>query len=833
VSHPGTCRPAGRVYGRRHPLLFVALASVGLAAALAAPLPAGPGAKPAADPADGKDAGGQAAEDLGAYYGFAEMEILKLHAGIPAPVVSDVNGDGRTDLLLVNNQKARIDLLLQKEHFDPDAVALPPTGDDVNDLFGRQETWRFRRVSYDLDVAADGLLAEDLNGDGRVDLVFCAPDGLRVVLQQAPQKPADDAAAEKAEDADAPRAPRWGPAEKIEVPGALGGPDQLAAGDLTGDGRKDLAVLAEDGVYLLAQKADHALAAPTLHYSGARRPVQMHLGDVDGDGRTDVLLLTANETYPVRVRFQTPGGQLGAEFRYEMPAPRDLQLVRLPGTDRASLVSISRQSGRVRVAALGPKPREADFPVATFGLPKSGNGEQRDFVAADVDGDGIRDLVVSDPDRAEFLLYRGTKDEGLSLPKPFPGLMDMQRLVAADLDGAGRDAIVALSLKERIIAVSRLKEGRLTFPESVQISDEPQAMDVTDVNGDGRPDLVYIARPKDSDTYFLRTVLDVGREGAKAGPQLKLTKLRERPRGLRAADIDRDGRADVMVLPSYGSVLLVRQPQAGTWEEVTREDAHAGLVANVFPRALSLAPLGPEGSTAALLAENNFARAVVFDAKAGWRVVDQYPAGRHGPANVAAAIAADLPGYDERVIVTYDGGRGRLILLARQEDGTYRPDREVEVGQLSVRKMFAGNFGGPSPVTLLLCGANRVLAVPVRGRARVLHKLASFEPSSRKVRYGLVRVGDVNHDKMPEVVLVDHAEHHVEIAAFTPQAELRSALKFKVFEEPGQMERSPYEFGADRQGGEPRALRLGDVTGDGKTDLILTVHDRILIYPQE
>jgi hypothetical protein len=32
---------------------------------------------------------------------------------------------------------------------------------------------------------------------------------------------------------------------------------------------------------------------------------------------------------------------------------------------------------------------------------------------------------------------------------------------------------------------------------------------------------------------------------------------------------------------------------------------------------------------------------------------------------------------------------------------------------------------------------------------------------------------------------------------------------------------------------EPREAVVADVTGDGKNDLIVLVHDRVLVYPQE
>ena len=56
---------------------------------------------------------------------------------------------------------------------------------------------------------------------------------------------------------------------------------------------------------------------------------------------------------------------------------------------------------------------------------------------------------------------------------------------------------------------------------------------------------------------------------------------------------------------------------------------------------------------------------------------------------------------------------------------------------------------------------------------------------------------------------------------------LQHALNFKVFE--ARSFQNPIGAG----GGEPREIRIADVTGDTLPDLILVAHDRILIYPQE
>ena len=119
------------------------------------------------------------------------------------------------------------------------------------------------------------------------------------------------------------------------------------------------------------------------------------------------------------------------------------------------LVSVSLHSGRVLVSALAPTPDRKDRPVFTYPLPATQDAAKRDIIPADVDGDGRLDVVVSDPSRAEFLLLRADEKTFLSTPKRFGGLVEMTKLVAADLDGKGADAIVALSVKEKLIAVSR------------------------------------------------------------------------------------------------------------------------------------------------------------------------------------------------------------------------------------------------------------------------------------------------------------------------------------------------------------------------------------------
>lgn len=768
--------------------------------------------------------------DLGQYFGFGPMETLKLQWQFGAPIVADLNHDGLNDLIVLNNRKARIELLLQKKNFQPGrAIAPEIENNDINDIFGQERNWRFKRISFPLDVAAVNLVVTDLNHDTFADLAFYAKDGLRIALQEPAKK--------SGEEFDSPRPPVWSSTQRIDIRGGLTGKKALAAGDLNGDQLTDLVLLTNDGFFLITQKTDHSLAQPVKYHTVARRLKQVEIADVNADGRNDLILLSATQdTYPLRIRLQNPDGQLGPETRQHIPAPLALEMKQLADDAPSYFFSISQQGGRVMISALPAQPDSEDYPLYTYPLPATEKVEHRDIISADVNGDGLLDVVVSDPSRAEFLLYCAHPETSLTTPESFPGLKDMRKLCAGVLDNSQKDTLVVLSYEEKIIALTRLQNSRLTFPETVAIIGEPQAMDLADINNDKKLDLVYLAKEKDKkksrDTYTLRTILSLARAESSGGPTLELPQIKDRPSDLRVADIDHDSRPDVMIIQPYGPLLLLRQQESLTFSAEANNTMHAGLVSKVSPQSLSIAALGPKQSPAALLVRKNFARALIFNAQQGWQVVDQYQAAQP-QSNLIAAHACRLQPNGPIHIVTYDQAYQKLALFASQPDGTYRIDKQIEVGPVSTKKILAGNFGGNTPVSLLLCGSKQLIRIPVIEQTYSLRRLADFEPDIKDGRYGALAVGDINHDNGPDIVLCEQARHHVEILTFDTRARLVSATKFKVFEQPPALDESPYDEGRRKDAGQPRSATIADVTGDGKNDLILQVHDRIIIYPQE
>lgn len=762
------------------------------------------------------------AGDLEEYYGFKAMEILKLDWELGPPLTGDLNGDALNDLVVCNNRKARIELLLQKPDFDPNTAEMAPEPDeeDINDLFGRETAWRFKRFQYPLHVKATSLVLGDFNNDGKPDLAYYSDEGLHVVLQD------DSGTSISGALNDLP----WKQETRFDLRDGLKTEDALRAGDINNDLRTDLVLLLKDGYYVLLQTADGHMGRPVRHYSASANLKQVEMGDADGDGRNDLVLLTADrETYPLRIRLQDEEGRLGTEGRHQIPATAAVSLCRLGPSSQCVIASVSSQSGRLSIYAMAHDDKPKDV-VAIHPLPSDDEADKRDMTCADVNGDGLTDMVVTDPGRGQFAMLPGQEGTGLGPVVVFPGLKDMRKVCAARLDDAARDTLVVLSVDEKLIALSRFENGRLSFPQTVAVMGEPQAMAVADLDADGALDLAYVAKGPEGDTeaFFLRTILGLGRDDARSGPSLKLTAVEERPLDLLTCDIDHDGDEDLIVVRSYDPLLLVRQTSTGVFEQQAKDQTHIGLVSNLSPRAISVAPLGSNGHPALLVARGDFARSLYFDAEKGWQVIDQYQAGdQRRQFRVAAAVpglAGTAPG-----IVAYDDVSGIISFVDPQPDGTYRVDRETDIGIAAVRKILTGCFGAGSTPEIVLCAERRLLCLRA-GSATGLRKISGYEPEDERERFGHFTMRDINSDGVPDIVLCERNRHHVQVLSFDENARLVGAYKFKAFETHAQEDS---ESGRRVRGDEPRHVLVEDVTGDGKNDLILLVHDRIIVYPQD
>lgn len=757
--------------------------------------------KPAVDEAAAEAEG--AASKFAPDYGFLPVEIFKIDASIQHLRPGDFNGDKRRDLAVVDNGETQIAVLLQREK-------APQHGDklDVNEI---ADSWRFEKKKIITEGDVETLVALDFDGDSKSELAWIAKNHLHVAW-------ADAAAV-------------WDARVKVRLADGLeAGSWRSDAADVNGDGRGDVVLIHESNLIVVYGPADRATAPVVERLAcAASKITHVWVRDVNGDARPDLVFWTAeDERRPVCVRFQDAARRFGPEHRLELPPIRAVDLKNVDGKPGDEILVIERNSNRLRILEVRENNPQVDGPVSPlvyYGLPRIDGSRTRLVATGDVNGDKRLDVVIADSEAALMHVFLQDPKTGLGQVQTFPGLTGLRSLVLADGDGDGKAEVFLASEKEKLLAVSRWKEGRLTFPEALPTAEAPLAICFADLEGRGRRDLIYVVSRKAggrSGDYALRKLKYDREEGAwTAGDfnsiaDVALEGLKNSPGELIAFDSDRDGLDDLLVLAGGSPATFLATDERGLPHLVAA--SQSDRLGNLNPGQVAVGELdGP----AILVSQKNFARRVALDMRKQVKVVDQYNADSPS-AEITAAQIVDLDGDKQPEIVLVDSGTKRLRFLKKQ-NGVYRGWKELETNTSAFKSLSVGDFNSDGRPDLMLARADD-FAIAFGGLAGpVLHEQGEFETKLKDCRFQDLVAGDLGGGGEPEIALIDAEKHRLQIVSHRDQ-KWQGALMFKVFET------GPKSSGG---GGQPKEMVVADVTGDGLDDLVFLIFNRVILYPQD
>ncbi len=755
--------------------------------------------------------------DLARHFGFDALEIFKIEDGITQLRYGDLNNDGRIDLVLANNKKSTIEVLLQRD--TPPSQADEPT--EINDLVN---DWRFERKRVSVIWAVICLQVADVTGDGNADLIFFGDPKELVIL---PGK--GDGT--------------FGTPDTRRVRDGLGLPGAFDVGDLNGDGRADIAMLGESDLLIYRQRKDGGLEHPNRFSHAVDNPRGIKLSDLNGDDRLDMVIFTSDEEYPLWLRHQDSLGHLGPVHRVKLPGLRSICLA--PCLDRKAddLFGVERVSGRLKRWRIGmgsqskaqdaaavlyhPIPAKSDIPV----LP---------LAVGDVTGDGLDDLMTANIDAAQIILFEQKKGLGLLPAKSFGGQTKMRGARCYDADGDGKVELYVVSSNEDSIALSRYQDDRLTFPKSIEVSGKPFAFDIGVLKkGDG-PKLVYVSRNDDSE-YFLqfgelngikskegdeKETADKEENSSKESSGIELEDIDEPPTAVRLADVNRDGRTDVLIFSSYAPLIACLQNEDGTFTARSKETGtQTGLVKQAKIEGYAYADTDGDGVGEVLLAQKQFVRALRINEEGAWETVDQYNA-PGSDANITGIAAVNIKNQKRPDLAMYDRQSREVNIFKPDSGTTYELDQSISVGLFDLQAMSGTNLNGKGATEIMLADKQRIARVLPDSPAPQAIETGVYESSIKDARLARIAVGDLNHDDRTDVVVVDYKDHAVEILTFGPDEELVRANKFRVF--------ARKQFHRDGNTmPQPHWVEIVDVTNDGFNDLVMISQDRVLLYPSQ
>ncbi|MCZ6792047.1 MAG: VCBS repeat-containing protein [Planctomycetota bacterium] len=616
---------------------------------------------------------------------------------IPAAVItSDVDGDGRLDVVLVERGTRAIVMFLQttpgffevRRFLDAsvgeprDLVATDLDGDgdvdialvtDALPLASPGVALFFQEGNLDfianrqfipggtLLAQPSSLVAADLDGDGDVDLAISDADAGKTALTifYRGNPPAGLGSC--------------GATRSGYTPCSVGPPQvarDLALADVDGDSRVDLVTGHSDGFSVFYGDGNGVFDQRVAQAAPGISLRSVAVGDIDGDGTLDLVGGDPDGGQVIVARQITPEA-----FELVSPAPLDPLLFRTPVEIRTADLDGNGRTDVV-VADTG-RPFDADGAGLIVCLADSEGAFSSDVVRpldpqaaaaaipravalADLDADGLIDLISVDDGSRELVIYLQDRAGNFSasadvIAAATPDVLGRpQAFAAGDVDGDGRLDVSVLSVSDPRVTVVLPRDDDVDLVghgfSGANVLLGAVRLAVGDIDGDGRLDLATADFDSDSVSVLLQDAF-----GVFTGIQSLRSEGLRGPESVALADLDGDGRLDVVTAGRIsGDVVWFAQRPTGDFSAAVPVGDLAPGVQLMSPLALVAADVDADGLVDVVVPGHQSENLVIFY---------QSPKGGFEPGMAVSLAAGTAP--VEVVVEDLDrDGRPDLVVAA-------------------------------------------------------------------------------------------------------------------------------------------------------------------------
>ncbi|HEY5611027.1 MAG TPA: FG-GAP-like repeat-containing protein, partial [Thermoanaerobaculia bacterium] len=337
-------------------------------------------------------------------------------------------------------------------------------------------------------------------------------------------------------------------------------PIGVAAGDLDCDEKPELVVGFGSGgsISVLPNTSNGGVISfgTAQSFTTQLAPNDVAIGDLDGDGRAD--LATANDQgSSVSILRNTTSGSLSftsTTLPTNSSAMRFIEMGDLDGDGRLDLVATQFAVSSLNIFRNTSSVGSISFNSQTLSINKS----DAHVALGDLDGDGKLDLILTHGSSNQFEVRRNTSTVGsitFAAEALFPTAGQPAGVVVADIDADSKSDVIVASEGPENVSVFRntTTGGTISFAARVDFTTpaDPTDVRVADFDGDGRPDLAVIS------SSTLSTLRNTSSAGTISFATREDSSIGGKSADVTVADFDRDGKSDIGVTNNGGNTAVI------------------------------------------------------------------------------------------------------------------------------------------------------------------------------------------------------------------------------------------------------------------------------------